>query len=92
MKIQFILRGQLKSLAQGASFDCEFEEAYDVRQAIIQFASKKGESFRNAVLSVDNDITPSILIFCNGRQIYSDEFHPLEEGNEILLMLPIAGG
>ena len=87
--IEVSLWGQLKNALQKNSVRLELSEPYTVQNAFCQLARCQPE-VRELLLTSDGQCNPSILIFVNGRQQAVDK--PLDEGDQLSLMSPIAGG
>lgn len=92
MKAVFNLTGQLKTIAGAASFECRLPDNCELLAALNIFAKERGGAFMKVLLTENNRIIPSVLIFSGDKQIYSDESHFVKEGEQFMLMLPIAGG
>ncbi|MDN5213656.1 MoaD/ThiS family protein [Fulvivirgaceae bacterium BMA12] len=92
MQIKMKYSAQLKREA-GISeelVDLQPDQSFDHLLATI--ANQHSIGFRNVIFDDQNSRRKSLLIIQNGRQVNSEETLKLNNGDEILLMSPIAGG
>ena len=85
------LWGQLKLLAQTDSVNLDITEPYTIKNAIRTLADSRA-ALRDLLLSDDGTSCRSILVFVDGVQWPCDTENSLEQGMEVTLMSPIAGG
>ena len=85
------LWGQLKLLAQTDSVKLAIPEPYTVENAIRCLVGSHA-ALKALLINKDETCAQSILVFVNGAQRSWDTEKTLEEGAEITLMSPIAGG
>ena len=82
-------------LAMEAGCSAEKLELCDdatVEQVVKDRANKHGGKFAEIVLSPDGDPVPTIMYVVNGEQVDRGTPHILKDGDELMLMSPIAGG
>ena len=91
MDITFLLWGQLKAAAEADSISLDIPEPYTVENAITCLASSNTQ-LKGLLIGENNGCHKSILVFASGVQVMSETKTSLEEGMEITLMSPIAGG
>ncbi|NQV33521.1 MAG: MoaD/ThiS family protein [Phycisphaeraceae bacterium] len=91
MKIRFLLWGQLKAAAQADSINLDISDPHTVENAITCLADSN-DQLKGLLIGESHGCHKSILVFANGVQVMSDTKTSLEEGMEITLMSPIAGG
>ncbi len=89
MKITIELWGQLKQVAGESCLSLELPEGATVQDAIRLLASQ-AVSLASSLVEEDGTCRPSNLVFVNDHQILLSD--PLQDGNTITLMSPIAGG
>ena len=89
--VRVLLWGQLKLLAQTDSVKLDISEPYTVENAIRVLVDAYA-ALKALLISDDGACRRSILVFINGVQWTWDTDKSLEEGTEITLMSPIAGG
>jgi len=89
--VRVSLWGQLKLLAQADSVELGISEPYTIKNAIRSLADSR-EALRDLLVSDDGSRCRSVLVFVDGVQWPCDTENALEEGMEITLMSPIAGG
>jgi molybdopterin converting factor small subunit len=89
--VRVSLWGQLKLLAQADSVDLSISEPYTIKNAFRCLADSH-EALRDLLVSDGGTRCSSILVFVDGVQWPCDAEKSLEEGMEITLMSPIAGG
>jgi molybdopterin converting factor small subunit len=85
------LWGQLKLLAQTDSVSLTISEPYSVESAMRSLVGSH-PALQALLINEDDTCRKSILVFINGAQWSWDTEKSLEEGAEITLMSPIAGG
>lgn len=85
------LWGQLKLLAQTDSVSLALSEPYTVENAVRTLGNTHA-ALKSLLISDDGTSCKSILVFVNGAQWSGDPEKTLEEGAELTLMSPIAGG
>ena len=85
------LWGQLKLLAQTDSVSLEISEPYSVQSAIRSLVDSHA-ALKDLLIRDDGACRQSILVFVNGAQWSWGAEKTLEEGAEMTLMSPIAGG
>lgn len=91
MKVRFLLWGQLKAAAQADSINLDISAPHTVENAVTCLANSS-DQLKGLLIGEDNGRHKSILVFANGVQVMPDTGTSLEEGTEITLMSPIAGG
>jgi molybdopterin converting factor small subunit len=91
MNITFLLWGQLKAAAEADSIRLDISDPHTVQNAITCLANAN-DPLKGMLIGEDKGCHKSILVFANGVQVMSDTGTSLEEGMEITLMSPIAGG
>ena len=89
--IRVLLWGQLKLLAQTDSVSLELSEPYTVENAIRRLADAHA-GLKDLLIGDDGACRQSILVFINGAQWAWGSESLLDEGAEMTLMSPIAGG
>jgi molybdopterin converting factor small subunit len=89
--VSVLLWGQLKLLAQTDSVSLTISEPYGVEDAIRSLVDSH-TALKALLVNEDGTWGKSILVFVNGAQWSWDREKSLEEGAEITLMSPIAGG
>ena len=63
-----------------------------VQQAIHALLQKYGEDVRGFLTTPEGELRPSILLFLGDRQVRWSVPTPLKDGDQLLLLSPIAGG
>jgi molybdopterin converting factor small subunit len=89
--IRVLLWGQLKLLAQTDSVDLALSEPYTVENAVRSLANDNA-ALKDLLVGDDGACRQSILVFVNGAQWAWGSESSLDEGAEMTLMSPIAGG
>ena len=92
MEVEVQYAAQLKSRAGTAREKVCVPGGTTVRGLLEHLASKHGQPFRELVFREDGSVRPSVLVFMGDKQIGKDLERPLEEGAELLLLSPVAGG
>lgn len=89
--IQVALWGQLKLLAQADTATLSVSEPYAMENVIHSLVDSYG-ALKALLLNDDGTCRKSILIFVNGAQWSWDTDNTVDEGAEVTVMSPIAGG
>jgi len=89
--ISVSLWGQLKLLAKTDSVSLGISEPYTVENLMRDLVDSYA-ALKPLLISDDSTCRKSILVFVNGVQWSWDAVKTLEEGAEVTLMSPIAGG
>ena len=91
MKINILLWGQLKSLAEADSLELEVPEPHTIEN-VLDTLIKAKIALKPLLIDENNHPRESIVVFADGVQVISREETPLSEGMELTLMSPISGG
>lgn len=92
MKVNVSYFGQLRDLAGQDAEVCEPDASSDLRTLLTDLADRHGGPFRNAMLDETGGLRRSLLLSVNGAAVVKTALPPLNDGDEITLMSPIAGG
>jgi molybdopterin converting factor small subunit len=92
MKITMQYTAQLSMEAGCATEKLEIANGTTVAQIIINRAEKHGGKFSNMLLNADGEPVSTIMWVVNGEQVDRLVPHVLQDGDELMLMSPIAGG
>ena len=92
MKITLQYTAQLSMEAGCATEKLEIAEGTTVKQIIINRAEKHGGKFSTMLLNSEGEPVATIMWIVNGEQVDRSVPHVLQEGDELILMSPIAGG
>ncbi len=92
MKITVRYLAQIKHAA-GVSIE-QIEAAPDrtVREFVVDLAEQRAGPLRDALLNPDGNPRRSVLLFVGERQVAAGEDVSLRDGDELLILSPIAGG
>ncbi|MFT5123545.1 MAG: MoaD family protein [Kiritimatiellia bacterium] len=92
MKITLRYTAQLAMEAGGPTESIEIDEGTTIDAVIQLLASTHGGRFSELLLNDQGDPHPTIMRIVNGEQIDRAQPPKLREGDELMLMSPIAGG
>ncbi|MCX7804577.1 MAG: MoaD/ThiS family protein [Planctomycetota bacterium] len=92
MKVSLIYFAQLRDAAGTGSETVELPCGADLAAAISDAARRHGEAFRKIALDESGNIRPSLLVTVNGKFAARGAVVALNDGDEISLLSPIAGG
>ncbi len=92
MKIELCYTAQLAMEAGGASETLEVEEGASIDTLIRHLAESRGGKFAKLLLNDEGNPHPTIMRIVNGEQIDRAHAPKLQDGDELMLMSPIAGG
>ena len=89
MKVTVRYHAQLRQAAGRTWEVVDLPEGMSLKGLLLWLAERNG-SLGALLLEEDGRIDPSLLMFVGERQARGEEF--LHEGDEVLLLTPIAGG
>lgn len=89
MKVGIRYLGQLRTAAEVGHEMLEIADGLRVRELLAQAVAARPK-LSAMVLGSENEIQKTLLIFIGDQQV--DASRVLREGDEVLLMTPIAGG
>ena len=92
MKVTVNYLAQLKQASGIPSENLVLEHPCSVKELAIQLAEKHGEPLRSFLLNSTGGLSNSILVLVGDTQIHWDQPIPVQEGDVISFMSPIAGG
>ena len=92
MKIELRYTAQLAMEAGGASETLEIGKDTSIDMLIRQLAESRGGKFAKLLLNEQGDPHPTIMRIVNGEQVDRAHEPKLQDGDELMLMSPIAGG
>lgn len=84
--------GQLRRITELESEECELKAETTVEVALATLAGRYGTDYGSIVLSEGGGLRPSVIVVVNGAT--ADKKCPpvLNDGDEVLVFSPIAGG
>ncbi len=91
IKVRILLWGQLKANAQTDSIELEVGQPHTVENALCSLVDSM-VPLKGMLMTDEGQLRQSILVFVNGVQLAWGQDNPLQDGTEITLMSPIAGG
>lgn len=93
MKIKINYLAQIKKAAGLSEEVMTVEENCSLKQVITEYLCKKNKDLNELLLRENGEINKSILIFVGDEQAKADDVtKQLEDGAELTIMTPIAGG
>lgn len=92
MKITVEYSAQLKRIAGTGSQVVEVDSDGSIRTVIEKVAGEHGDDFRGFTLNGTGDLQPTILLCVNDEQVSWASPPPLNDGDVVSLLSPIAGG
>jgi MoaD family protein len=92
MKVVVHYLAHLKQAAGTAREEIELAESCSVAALLPELAARHGESLRRLLLDDQGGLQPTILLFINDTQVADARAVMLQDGDEIALLSPIAGG
>ena len=92
MKVTVQFYAQLGEIVGARSRTFDLEAPNTAQDLVRGMADEYGGDFRRFLMHDDGSPRPSVLLFLAGRQIEWDAGDVLCEGDEVLLVPPIAGG
>jgi molybdopterin converting factor small subunit len=92
ISIRIRYMAQLKQAAGVACEEIELPVPCSVRDLLRLLADRHGAPLRNLLLGEEGSPQPTILVFLRDEQVVPAGEVPLEEGDEVTLLSPMAGG
>ena len=92
MKISMQYTAQLAMEAGCSRESIDVEDNTTVEEVVRLRAGHFGGKFAEIVLNAEGQPVSTIMHIVNGEQVERGVPHPLKEGDELMLMSPIAGG
>ena len=92
MNIKVSFFAQLGQAAGTRQRQLEVDDGRTVQDVVRALAAEYGGAFRELVLAGDDRLQPTVLVFVGEEQVDWGTAAPLSDGDEILLVTPIAGG
>lgn len=92
MKIRVKYTAQLKKEAGISKQEIEIADKSSFQNLIAVLAQSQNEKFRDMIFDNQGAYRHSIMLVLNGSQINYNDSIILKDGDEIMLMSPIAGG
>ncbi len=91
MRVKVAYSGQARSAAGCATEEVELSAAATLRTLFTEIVSRHGDPMA-ALLEFKHRSAPSVLVFVGGDQVSWEAPPVLNDGDEIMLVSPIAGG
>ncbi|WP_420322056.1 MoaD/ThiS family protein [Flagellimonas sp.] len=91
-KIKLVLTAQLKDAAGVSAEVVEINEGEKLQEVIRSVGKQYGETFEAILFDENGDYRHSNLIVVNQVQVNFEDEININDGDEITLMSPIAGG
>jgi MoaD family protein len=92
MKVKVKYTAQLKKAVGKGEEQVELEENSRVKDLLNVLFQQRKEAFENMVFSSEGTFLDAVLLIVNGQQITYKSSDFLTDGDEVLIMSPIAGG
>ncbi len=89
MKVVVRMQAQVRQAAGTPSVTIEVPSGSTVEAVVRTLAAKQGEGLRRLLLTATG-VQPTLLLFRGDQQVGPDE--TLDEGDELTLLAPMAGG
>lgn len=92
MKIDIKYFAQIKKEAERQSDELDLKSGATLQECLIEVSRKKSASFNNILFDEHNAYRGSVILILNSIQVRYDENPEMKDGDELMLMSPIAGG
>jgi len=92
MKVKVKYTAQLKKAVGQGEEQVEVDKKSQVKDLLNLLFYQRKEAFENMVFSSDGTFLDAVLLILNGQQIAYESSEILKDGDEVLIMSPIAGG
>ncbi len=92
MKISITYMAQLKTATGTGSEEVELPSSGTTKELVHQLVERHGESLGRMLLDSSGELQPTILLFVNDSQVAKGSSQPLQNGDKVTFLSPIAGG
>jgi molybdopterin converting factor small subunit len=92
MKIRFSTNGVLRDHLGAEEFILEFQETATLRDVVNRVAGELEEHHRKILVDSDGIIQRGMMIVINDEMVQGDTAVPLENGDNVSILMPMAGG
>ncbi len=92
MKIKINYYGKLKIISQKDQEIFECQDIFSILEMVVELSKKYGKDFQDIVLDTNNQLKPSLLVVVNSNTVDKTKPFALKDGDEIKLLIAIAGG
>ena len=92
MKINIKYFAQIKKEAGKSFEELEFKSGATLQDCIKGLIVKNSINFNNILFDESGTYLDSVILIVNGNQVRYDENPEMIDGDELMLMSPIAGG
>ena len=92
MQVSVRYMAQLRTATGAAAETLDVEGSCTAAERVAQVAARHGEALRRLLFGADGRLHPAILVFVGDTQAGVDERLPLNDGDVVTLLSPIAGG
>lgn len=92
MQVSVTYLAQLKQATGTATETVELQAGSTVRDLVARLADRHGAGFSTLVLTEDGNLRRTILLFAGQEQITWDPPRALDDGDDVTILSPIAGG
>jgi molybdopterin converting factor small subunit len=92
MRVSVRYMAQLRTAAGVAGETVEIDGPCTAADLAARLAARHGEALRRLLLGTDSRLSPIILVFVNDAQVGAGDSGPLQDGDTVTLLSPIAGG
>lgn len=91
MKVAVRYMAQLRRAAAVSSEEVELDQPCSATELLKRLAEQHGLPFRALLLDADGAVRPAILLFVGDEQV-SSQTRPLQDGDVLTVLTPMAGG
>lgn len=91
MQVRVEFAAQLKRAAGHAEESVQLANNATLRELAVQLAEQHGVPFRQMILTESNELSGTVLVFSNEKQV-RDPAYRLSEGETLTFLTPISGG
>jgi MoaD family protein len=92
MKITFKYFAQSRQVTGRETEQLEISDGSKVTGTLGKLAEQYGHAFRSLVLDEKDSVRPSIMILIDGQPLPHGKDQILNDGNEVSIFSPVAGG
>ncbi len=91
--IKVKLFANLRDAADGKrEVECDVDGAVSTTELLQKLVDEYGETARKLLFSPDGGIWPSIVVMHNGNMLRDRDDTAINAGDEVAVLLPVAGG
>jgi sulfur-carrier protein len=92
MQVRMRYLAQLKHAAGVGVEALDVDAPCAIADLLRRLSDKHGDAFRRMVFDTHGNVQPALLIFLGDEQVSTDSVQHFQDGSEVTVLAPMAGG